>query len=213
MIIKIGKNEYSLEKPKLKQWVHLEELRNKVIHATEVSNSTEFLENYYSLISVALGIPVQELYDATWYDLAIAYLSICELQLSKYEFPMLYVKSKPGAVDWEYPGRTWFIWVHTLSKTYGWSIEYISELDPDDAIALLHEILSDEYYAKEWQWGLSEVAYSYDSNTKSSKYKGLPKPEWMKVRTNKEVELPKVKIKKSMLPSGVVVHWKEDEDA
>jgi hypothetical protein len=116
----------------------------------------------------------------------------------------MYSKSKSGETDWEYPGRTWFIWVHTLSKMYSWSIEYISELDFDYAIALLHEIISDEYYAREWQWGLSEIAYSYDTNTKSSKYKALPKPEWMKVRAT-QTELPKVKIKKSNEENIIVI--------
>lgn len=208
-MIVLGKNEYTLEKPKLKKWLSLENLRLKLKDSVEKGNSDDFINQYYSLISFALGITREELENLPWIDVAVAYIEIVNLQVPDVEFPMLLAKNK-GDDDWNYEGREWYIWLHYLAKNYGWSIEYISDLDVNDAIALLQEILSSEFYAKEWQWGMSELAYTFDKNTNSGKYNPLPKPEWMKTKTIKQ-ELPKVKIRRDFLPSGIVRSWSDAE--
>lgn len=206
--IQLGKNDYPLEKPRLKRWLELEEIKRKILEATEKEDAQSFLDEYYSLISVASSASVDSLYDLPWIELAIAYTQIINLQLPEYDFPMLMVKSKHKLDDWDYEGRTWYIWLHLFAGAYHWNIEYIENLEINDAIALMHEIVSDDFHKREWEYGLSDISYSIDPTTKQGKYKPLPKPEWMQIRT-KVQELPKVKILKSMMPSGIVVRYNE----
>lgn len=83
-----------------------------------------------------------------------------------------------------------------------------SELDPDDGVALLQEILTDDQLEKEWQWSLSEIAYPYNPDTKKSEFKNLPRPVWMQKEIRKPVK--QIKIPASMLPVGIVRHFKMD---
>lgn len=207
----LDKNEYPFERPKLKRWLFLEEINRKIQEATEKEDSSEFLYQYYSLISVAIGISTEILYELPWIDVAVAYTQIRNILIPEYDFPMLMTKTKNKSSDWDYEGRHWFIWLNLFAKSYGWSVEYIENLDVDNAIALMHEIISDDFYSREWQYSLSDASVTIDPATKQGKYKPLPRPEWMQMKTKKE-ELPKVKIPKSMLPAGIVVKWQDNND-
>ena len=208
--MQIEDKEYGLKKPKLKEWLHREDIRNKIRKASEEGNKDEFLFQYYSLISDAFNISVDVLEELDWIDLAVAYVELNNLQVLSYDFPMLLVEvSKKDQEEWNYDGRSWFIWLNLLAKNYGWSVEYIEELDVDTAVALLHEINSDRFAEKEWEWGLSEFSYRYDSNTKTGRFIELPKPKWMTIST-KPIEVPKTKIRKDFMPVGVVRHWEDN---
>jgi len=61
-----------------------------------------------------------------------------------------------------------------LAKNYGWTLEYVSMLQVEEALAKIQEILVDEQLEHEFFYGLSEVAYSYDSSTKKSKFVPMP---------------------------------------
>lgn len=212
MDITLGKDKYSLVQPKLRKWIEIEDLRSKLEIATDTRT---FIDYYFGLVSVAIGISLIDLEEIEWEDVAIAYTTAIELQKPTIEFPMFKINQKVGTEEWNYDGRSWYSWLHLLAKEYGWNVEYIADLEVDDAVGLLHEILADEYFDKEWEWGLSEIAYPYDSNTKKSSYKPLPKPEWMLVNVveKKVKRMKKIKIRKDMLPRGMVVLWKENEDA
>lgn len=212
MKIKLGKNEYSVEVPRLRKWIEIEDIRLKLEIATD--NET-FLKSYFGLLSVAIDISIEELAELPWLDVSNAYAQVLNNQTPKLDFPMFKIKAKENDFDWTYEGRTWYIWSNMFAKEYGWSLEYIANLDINDAIGLMHEIVSNEYDKREWEWGLSEIAYPYDSNTKKSTYKPLPKPKWMQVSTIvKNAVIKKVKIRKDMLPQGAVFSWRSDtEDA
>lgn len=207
----IDGNEYELTQPRLKEWLRREEVRRKIGEASKKGDRVQFLELYLSFISDVFTISVERLKILPWIDVARAYVEINNRQVLSYDFPMLLVEKSKKDDDWNYVGRYWYIWLHKIAKSYGWSIEYIENLVVDDAVALLHEISSDDFYLKEWEWGLSENAYSYDSNTKTGKYNPLPIPKWMQLR-DKDKELPKVKIRKDHLPVGIVVSWSRDAE-
>ena len=79
-------------------------------------------------------------------------------------------------------------------------------MDIDDAISLIQEILYAEQLDREWEWALSEKSVHYDANTKTSKFKPLERPTWLKER--KEGKPPQVtKIRADMIPSGVIMKW------
>lgn len=122
------------------------------------------------------------------------------------KFPILTAKSDGKPESWEYEGRSWYFWLNIFAESYGWTAEQISKLDLDDAIALYQEIIASDHAKREWEYGLSEVAYEYVPSMKKSKYRPLQKPLWMmptKTGTRKTPQ-PKIKILKSMMPVGNV---------
>lgn len=106
--------------------------------------------------------------------------------------------------SWDYDSRTWHLYSHILAKNYGWSLEYISRLDVVDAISKIEEILVDEQLEREFYYGLSEAAYTYDKNSKTSKFNPLPRPHWMRPKPK---QIKKFTIPASMLPVGVVSNY------
>lgn len=102
---------------------------------------------------------------------------------------------------WDYEGRTWHFYSHLLAKHYGWTLEYISQLHPSDALAKIQEILTDEQLEREFQHSLSDVAYPYNSQTKKSEFHPLSRPFWMRPKIK---ETPKIKIPAIYMPIGVV---------
>lgn len=78
----------------------------------------------------------------------------------------------------DYEGRALARFVHILARSYGWSFKDILEMSPEAALAHVQESLIDNHRDREWEYGLSEVAYSYDSASKTSKYKPFPPLDW-----------------------------------
>jgi hypothetical protein len=109
-------------------------------------------------------------------------------------------ESKP--VDWDYDGRTWAYYSHLLAKAYGWTLEYVAEMDVNEALAHLQEIMTDDHLEKEFTYSLSEVAYPYNKSTKTSNFKPMTKPYWMRPPMK---QIPTYKIRRDMLPQGRIV--------
>lgn len=211
MKIKLNKNEYTVETPKLRKWIELEDIRLKLEIATD---DRTFLEHYFGLVSVAIHVSVDELEELPWIEVADAYIAVVSHQKPTLDFPMLKVNPKRNTEDWKYDGRNWYVWSHLLASTYGWTLEYIAEMNINDAIGLMHEIVSTEFMEKEWEWGLSEIAYPYDPNSKKSSYKPLPRPEWMEatIMERKVTATKKVRIRREMLPRGMTLSWSKKDD-
>lgn len=198
LYVLIDGNEYEATRCGLKKWLALEDIKTELFQAT----GDTFADKLLAYLSVAFDVNTDELENLAWYEIADAYIDVNSLNNLDFEFPLLREQIKKDVAPWEYNGRTWYLWANLFANAYGWKLDYIAELDPNDAIALLQEILVDDQIEKEWQWGLSEMAYPYDSNTKKSKYQPLPRPAWMQ----KELKQPpkKVKLPVSMLPMGVI---------
>jgi len=149
-----------------------------------------------------------------WYKTAEAFVLAQSENLLRVKFPM--TSSSEEASDeppWDYDGRDWYWWVNRFSKSYGWSTNQVAVLDIDDAVGLLQEILVDEQSDREWDYGLSEMAYEYVPSTKKSKFRPLQKPKWMQVtmKNYKPKPVKKIKILVSMLPQGFVINLDEEE--
>jgi len=102
---------------------------------------------------------------------------------------------------WEYDGRYVIQWIDLLAKEYGWTYDYISNLDINLVAHLIQEILVNDQLEKEWQYSLTEIAYKYDSGSKKSSLVPLNRPYWM--RKEADAVIKTTKIKKSLLPHGV----------
>lgn len=181
---------------KFRTYLNLEESRQQ-LKATETG---EFPDKLLAFLSVASVYPDP---NEPWINTVFSFTKI--LNESQPDRKLPFVKDAPNKEDkpsaWDYEGRSWFYWANLFSKAYGWTLEYIAELETNDALALAQEILTEEQLDKEFAYGLSEVAYPYNSSTKKSSYKPLPRPYWMKETTS---DLKKHKFPKSMLPVGVI---------
>lgn len=205
--LQLGQNEYSVERFRLRKWLQLENLRSEIVRAIEGKDRHLITSSVYSYLSIALSVSSEELENLPWYEVALALFTIYDLNIPNLPFPMLIIPSKTkGDIGWDYEGRDWYTWAHMLAGAYGWNIQYIENLEIDDAIGLLQEILSEHQSNREWEWGLSEIAYPYDENSKKSIFKPLPRPEWMTVQKASE-EPKKVLIRKDMLPVGNVIRY------
>lgn len=203
--INLGGTSYPVVRHKLKKWLQLEELHSNTLKAAETSNENDFLFSIFSYISVAFGVSMEVLSELDWHEISIAYENGLKTNKPLLKLP-IFKGGDSVTYPWDYPGRNWYSWLYRLASKFGWTIEYLAELDIDDAVALIQEILIQEQFDKEWEWRRSQVAYGYDASTKKSKFIELPRPDWMKGTPVKRIkEPPKVRIPIHMLPVGNVI--------
>jgi hypothetical protein len=212
--------EYSLDgksyvatRYKLRAWLKLDAVREKLVDAIDAKNIDGVATSLCSFVSIASN--VSDVSQLPWYEVANAFLSVENENKLNYQFALLRTSKKH--VDnpaWEYEGRQWYWWNNILSTKYSWTPEYIAEMDIDDATGLLQEILVDEQMQREWQWSLTEIAYPYNENTKKSNFKPLDRPEWMmNILPESMPKIQTMKIRKDMFPVGIVKKGKLRETA
>lgn len=203
--------EYSATKPKLRKWLELEELSKKIRTDIKDGNVIEASNSICSCLLLFIDVDISVLKKCFWLDISKAYLSINLLCVPKRKFPILFNKIREEMeIFLDYPGRAWYIWANLLASNYGWSLEYIADLDFEDGIALIQEIILNKQLDKEWQWSLSEIAYPYNKSTKKSEFKPLPRPDWM-TQIKKQTSIQSVKLPADMLPTGMVLRWEDNE--
>ena len=197
---------YNIEKLRLRNWLKAEEAKEKITNASR----DELANAIYLYLHIALDINKEELETLPWYDVIDLLYETIEVN-KPFDFPILIQSnSKVDELPWKYDGDMWYGWLHLLSKSYNWSIEYIENLEVDTALALLQEIIIQDQLEKEFQWGMSEVAYVYNEATKKSEYKPLKRPLWMEKQAVVK-EVPKAKIRREFIPMGNVVRWNSEK--
>ena len=185
---------------KFRKWLELEDIRSRIKDAADQSENEKVADLLCSYLSAALcrgnwrKLP--------WESVLNEYAFAVNLHTPSKDFRIFSVKSKESA--FRINDSSWYSWSSIMAKSYGWSLEYIAELDIDDAISHIQEILYEEQLRKEWEWALSDRAIQYDSMGKG-KSNPLDRPEWLKERKELEVH----KIRADMLPPGIVVRWEE----
>ena len=206
----LGGEKFLAIRYKLKEWLRLDFLRGKLVDAIKIKDTHKTAEVICKYVSFASK---KDVTDLPWYEVAEAFSIVNQENMITLPCALLKVHpGRPENVAWEYEGREWYWWANIFSSEYGWSMEYIAELDINDALGLLQEILIDKQMSKEWQWSLTELAYPYNSATKTSNFKPLDRPDWMQPEPQDlEKDLPKVKIPKFMMPLGVIIRSNGDE--
>lgn len=194
-----------MERQKFREWIRLENLRQKITEAA-IDQVGDLI---YSYLNIAVSDRNWD--EASWLEVADKYLEAQTVNAPTLEFPILLVSKDKNIVSWDYEGRDWYLWANLLASAYSWTLEYISEMDVDDAIGMVQEILSDEVSKREFFYGLSEIAYTKDYRTKSVRYNPFPKPNWM-ITVTKIREPEIVKIPKSLIPVGNVIRWDQREN-
>lgn len=145
-----------------------------------------------------------------WYEFLEVYSNAVRLNSPTIAFPLLQGSGEENKkLPWEYEGRAWYFWFNLFSVNYGWGEDTIANLDIDDALGLYQELQIDQQMMREWEWGLSEMAYPYDKSTKTSKFKALHRPSWMMPIIPKQ--LPVVKMRRDHMPVGNIIDLQEQE--
>lgn len=197
------------ERKSLREWIKLEEARSQIkdnFKKKDGAKATNFIFDYINLAAKT------KIDDLSMMESAIVlgmYVDAVTLNSPRKPFPILKqaVETK-DKLPWEYEGREWYFWANLFSSLYGWSMDEIAALDIDDAIGLYQESEIDKQLQREWEWGLTELAYPYDSTTKTGKFKPLSRPQWMMPIVPK----PKtIRIRKDMMPVGNLL-GKDDLD-
>lgn len=212
----MGILDKNIERKRLKQWIMLEDLELKIIEEFKSNNFKSFAEAIIQYVCIAYDIEDDSiLVDLPWWEVVYAYENSKRVNSLKIAIPMMLKANRAGkpylekTYSWDYPGRTWYVILNRFTKNYGWSIEYIEKMDIDDAIALLQEIEINEQLDREFIYSLSEIAYPYDSNRKVGVFKPLERPVWMREYA-KVLEPKKTKIRKDMMPVGLIIGHKDD---
>lgn len=151
---------------------------------------------------------------ASWSDVMAAFYAMDELNdiPDSDRFSMLSIPSQGKTPAWSYIGRVRYLWLHMLASAYGWTKASIEALWPEDAVALIQEIIAEEQIDREFLHSLSEIAYPYDQATKKSRYEPLKRPAWMVMGGQMEKARTRAtRIHKVMLPKGKVVYPKGQE--
>lgn len=212
-IVSFDGQEFAITRKKLREWLTLEDYVSDISEAAEAQDIDGFIGSLCSYVSAAVGI--DEVETKFVVDVINCLEVSLELNRPNPDLPMLWNYEdgkKPSSPVWEYKGRQWYFWLNTLASAYGWKSEYIAELDIDDAFSLFQEITIGEQLRREWDWGLSEIAYPYNSSTKKSEFREYPRPKWMQFSPTQAVQkVKKIKIRKDMIPIGNVVRYKPND--
>lgn len=189
---------------KFRRWVELEDLREQVIRAVE-DKAEGFPSRFHAYLSTALGIKTEEIRGLAWVDCLNLFYAVHNANLPPSHLPLVSATPKDKKSqrdDWDYPGRLWFYYANLLAGAYGWTLDYIAELSIEDGLSLVQELMTSDQLKKEFEWGMSEIAYPYNSKTKKSRYSPLPRPYWM-LPVAKEVK--DVRIPKRLMPQGFII--------
>jgi len=210
--IALGGNTVSINRARFKRWIELEEIREDIFKAVERSDVDEIADFILLYLSTALNIDIDQIVDLPWKEVATAYSISVLINHNVRLLPFMKFSKKQLEDErdvWDYDGRLWYSYANKIAEKYHWTLDYIAELEVDDAFAMIQEILVSDQISKEWEWMLSDKSVGYDEATKKSRYIELPRPDWMK-----PIPKPpkKVKIPKFMLPVGNIVRYTTRQD-
>ena len=203
--IALGQGKHEIIKAKLKLWLILGSIHDQIIEAVERKDFERLASEIISYVSTAFSVP--DIDELPWEEVIDAFIRVVNVNALGFEIPLLLATpEKDTKVPWDYPGRNWFFWSHTLCKEFGWSLEYVGELEVEEGIKLLQEVLIYNQMEKEWEWMLSDRFVSFDKEG-AGKINELPRPMWM--RSSSMQGIPKViEIPEFLRPVGNVIRAK-----
>ena len=179
--INVNGKSVEVERAKLRLWFALEDICSKLKEAVEGGDTQAVSLLICSYLSAASCEDVETFQNVVWEEAATAFADVRALNSPRLQFPLFNVgEDTPDMVSWDYKGRLWYLWVHLLAKAYGWTEECISELEIESGLAFIQETMVEDQLKKEWEWSLTELAYEYNQASKTSRYKPLPRPNWMR---------------------------------
>jgi hypothetical protein len=202
-------SELKVKRANLCEWVRIGELQEEIGECLDNGNVIQAATDILEIIRIS--IPDIDYSSRFWYDVSVLFQSVIAINAPSEKFPILknFTEANKGGKRkkeaWDYRGRGWYFWLHTFAQKYGWDEKTIANLNIDDAVGLYQEIVLEDQMRHEWEWGLSEIAYSYDKTTKKSKLIPLPRPAWMAVNPEKKQDPEVLRVNKAFMPMGNIV--------
>jgi hypothetical protein len=209
--VTIGGKTISVSRLRLRGWAELENLKGQMDEAISRRDFTDYFRLQVEFIEMALSPTDIVWEEVPWYEVVMAFNEVVKTNTVSRRFPILEGNGKESKKQpWEYEGRSWYFWSNLFAKNYGWDLETIANMEVEDALGLYQELSIDDQFEKEWQYGLTEIAYPYNSSTKKSEFKPLERPKWMLPIAPKEPI--KIKMRKDIMPMGNVIDLSAPKD-
>lgn len=212
--VHIGESVYKIARSRLGTYIDLANVLEVLIEAVPIGDNSAITDCLFEYLNLAIpNLDRGSFESAPWYEIIFAYSIIQEInaipQADQYAILNVPSGSKVDEVPWHYPGRNYIVWKHMIAKAYGWTLDFIDALWPEDAVKFLMEITADDMEEMEFLHQLSEISYEYDKATKKSHYRPLRRPMWM-LSGNERTQSEKKKrilttLRQDALPIGNVV--------
>lgn len=212
--ISLGGDVYTIKRSRLGKYLDLLTQRNLLDEAVESGDNQKIASGLYEYLRISLPDLARATFEsAPWFEVIQAFASIADANLiplaDQYAILNIGDGKKDDDVPWDYRGRSGVVWKHLFARNYGWRLEEIDNLWPEQAVQFLMEIISQEISDKEFLHQLSEIAYEYDKNTKRSNYRPLRRPAWMVIGSEVSIEKKKksliTQIRRDFLPAGKII--------
>ncbi len=214
-IIILAGTEHNCTRFRLGNFLRLQSIQAEIDDAVKSDDTGKIAQGIFDYLK--LCIPEFEFKTfcvLSWHEIIIAYASLGLLnQIENPErFAILQHSIQRDRESWHYPQRAYFSFVHSLAYAYKWPQEHIENLTPEEGIAFMQEIVSQQQSERAFTHMLSSVAYGYDAATKKQTYRPYELPNWMKVgREEQRKTIAKERlVDSSLLPQGKVVRASEN---
>jgi len=195
----LGGRGYVATRARLGNFLHMQQAREEMSSAAQNGDTGAIADSLFLWLSAAAGAGRAEFEQATWIEIGVAFANLSDINRMD-QLPIIrYPSGNLKPVKWDFRGREVMAWIDAIAHAYGWSLDEILALYPEEALGLLQEISAREYHERRFQHALSEVAYEVRRDGKSV-YHQLDPPYWMAVG-----EPHKTKIPRKVLPLGNIV--------
>lgn len=190
---------FMVEQRKLVDYYRLRTLLDVI---TISGSQKEKLDAIYEYITIATGVnnlssvEIDELTPAL--DSLVA-LNTEAVDTLPWQTPVIDEDEEKTKTTIDYDHRDLAIIVNLLATAYGWDQEKILNLTPEVVVCYVQEILMDEWKKNEFEYMLSENAY-----TVKGKYIPYPPLSWYTVIKGPTIKEATMKIPKRFMPSGIV---------
>jgi hypothetical protein len=203
--ISLGGREWIINRARLGGFIRLQQAREDLYKGADEADNGLITNALYDFLRVALpDLKITDFHSAPWFEVFGVYLTIERINTipDQVEYAILrFAQASKRGVPWDNPMRSTILWVHIIARAYGWSKEQIENLWPEEAVALVQEIMVDDQYEKEFFHSLSQVSYQYNKATKKSNYVPLKRPLWMTARRKKDII---TLMRRDLLPVGKI---------
>lgn len=213
-VVHLGGGEHPIARSRLGTYIDLNNATEALVEAVDAGDNGAIAHCLFEYLSLAIPDLDRGVYEsAPWFEVVYAVMTVRAVNTIPQadQYAILNTKSdgKQASVPWDYPGRRLMVWKHILASAYGWTLEEIDNLWPEQAVMLLMEIMVDEQIDMEFAHSLSENAYEYDKATKKSRYKPLRRPLWMVSGSEENQEARRkgliTQLRRDTLPQGLVI--------
>lgn len=196
----LGGREYPCTRARLGTFVLLQEAKAELERAGRAWDTGAVADALFHYLQTAIGLERGMFEVLTWTEALTAYGALDTLNIlpERQQFSVLRYGGDGRPPAWDFAGRDIIVWIDLFARSYHWTKDEVVNLYPEEAIALLQEIMAHDFYERRFNHSLSEIAYRVDRSGKAT-YVPLAPPYWMAAR-----DQPVFKVEKALVPLGLI---------